>query len=153
MLGNPGSRSKPARAAGFTLLEVIIALAIAALALIGLFRAGSDGIFATETAAQTEEAIERAQSHLAAFGRVGAIAPGELEGDDGGGYRWRVRATPIAVQPAAPLPRGVVVGAQPRGGEPSALYDLEVTISWRGGRRIQSVTIQTRRLLATAGGE
>jgi hypothetical protein len=133
------------------LLEVVVALAIAALALIGLFRAGSDGIFATDTAAQMEEAIERAQSHLAAFGRVGLIAPGELAGDDGGGYHWRLRATSIAVQPAAAQP--VRVGPQQRGGEPLALYNIEVTISWRGGRRNQSVTLQTQRLVATSGGE
>jgi general secretion pathway protein I len=151
MFGDPGSRRKQSSAAGFTLLEVMIALAIAALALVGLFRAGSDGIFATDTAARTEEAIERAQSHLAAFGRVGLIAAGELAGDDGGGYHWRLRATPIAERPAAAQPVGV--GAQQRVGEPLVLYDIEITISWRGGRRNQSVTLQTRRLVTTSGGE
>jgi len=38
---------------------------------------------------RTDEAIERAQSHLAAFGRAGAITPGEMAGDDGSGYRGR----------------------------------------------------------------
>jgi prepilin-type N-terminal cleavage/methylation domain-containing protein len=152
MFGNPGSRRKRSSAAGFTLLEVIIALAIGALALVGLFRAGSDGIFATDTAAQTEEATERAQSHLAAFGRVGLIAPGELVGDDGGGYHWRLRATPIAVQPSAAQATGSV-GAQKPGREPLALYDVEVTISWRGGRRNHSVTLETRRLVVAPGSE
>jgi general secretion pathway protein I len=152
MFVNRGSRRKPSGTAGFTLLEVIIALVIAALALVGLFRAGSDGIFATDTAARTEEAIERAQSHLAAFGRVGLIAPGELAGDDGGGYHWLLRATSIAVRPSgaqAVAPFGV----QKRVDEPLALYDVEVTISWQGGRRNQSVTLETRRLVAAPGGE
>src|SRR5215210_7192042 len=88
-----------ADARGFTLLEVVVALAIASLALVGLFRAGSGGLFAADTAARVDEAVERAQSHLAAFGRTGAVAPGELAGDDGGGFSWRVRVSPIATEP------------------------------------------------------
>ena len=87
---------------GFTLLEVVVATAIAGLALVGLFKAGTAGVFAGNTASRVEEAIERAQSHLAAFGREGAVVASELEGEDGGGYRWRLRAIPlVAEQPAA----------------------------------------------------
>jgi prepilin-type N-terminal cleavage/methylation domain-containing protein len=42
---------------GFTLLEVVVALAIAAMALVGLFRAGSGGMFAVDTAARAQEAV------------------------------------------------------------------------------------------------
>src|SRR6201981_2821521 len=73
---------------GFTLLEVVVALAIAGLALVGLFRAGSGGLFAVDTAARAEEAVQRAQSHLAAVGRDAALVTGEFTGEDGAGYRW-----------------------------------------------------------------
>src|SRR5947209_4937573 len=89
------------RTAGFTLLEVVVATAITGLALVGLFQAGTSGVFAVDGAARVDEAIERAQSHLAAFGRSGAVGPGEIEGDDGGGYHWRLRSRPIATQQAA----------------------------------------------------
>lgn len=127
------------RRRGFTLLEVVVALVIASLALVGLFRAGSGGLFASDTAARLDEAIERAQSHLAAFGRTGAVAPGEMEGDDGGGYRWAVRVEPIA----AP--------GQPPGG--AALYAVEVTVSWRAWGRSRSVVLETRRLAAASATE
>src|SRR5258706_757783 len=79
---------------GFTLLEVVVALAIAGLALVGLFRAGSGGLFAVDTAARAEEAVQRAQSHLAAVGRDAALVGGEFTGDDGGGYRWGLPVSP-----------------------------------------------------------
>ena len=69
---------RAAAATGFTLLEVVVALAIAALALVGLFQAGSGGLFAVDTAARAEEAIQRAQSHLAAVGRDAALVQGGL---------------------------------------------------------------------------
>src|SRR5271163_1531640 len=82
-------------ASGFTLLEVVVALVIASLALIGLFQAGSGGLFAVDTAARAEEAVQRAQSHLAAVGRDASLLEGETTGDDGGGYRWTLRVSPL----------------------------------------------------------
>src|SRR5260370_17458600 len=90
---------------GFTLLEVIVAFAIAALALVGLFRAGSGGLFAVDTAARAEEAVQRAQSHLAAVGRDAALVEGELTGDDGRGYRRALRVPPVTSPPSLPQTR------------------------------------------------
>ena len=141
-------------APGFTLLEVVVALAIAALALIGLFRAGSGGLFAADTAARIDEAIERAQSHLAAFGRAGAITPGEFAGDDGGGYRWLVRVRSIAQQTVAVQPRaGQPLNAQQQIRPTLALYEVEVMVSWRSGGHNRSVTLETRRLGAAPASE
>jgi general secretion pathway protein I len=139
--------------AGFTLLEVVVALAIAALALVGLFHAAGGGLFAADTAVRIAEAVERAQSHLAAFTGSGAITPGRSAGDDGGGYRWEAEARPVAQQSVA-VPGG---GSPPRAPAPGAaaqtLYDVTVTISWPSGRTRRSVVLQTRRLGAAPGTE
>ena len=73
-------------ARGFTLLEVMVAFAIAALALAALTQAALGGLHATQAAAHTQEALSLAQSRLAAV----ALNPraGEQSGD-----RWR-RASP-----------------------------------------------------------
>lgn len=131
-------------AAGFTLLEVVVATAITGLALVGLFQAGTSGVFAVDGAARVDEAIERAQSHLAAFGRSGAVAPGELEGDDGGGYHWRLRSRPIATQPAA---------APDQTASAMSLFAVDVEISWRAWGRNRSVVLDTRRLGSGASAE
>ena len=134
----PGERD-----AGFTLLEVIVALAIAALALIVLFRAGSEGLLAVNTASRAEDAVERAQSHLAAIGPDVALLPGESAGDDGGGYRWRLRITPVESWPVQP-------------GNPSlpptaaTLFDVQVAISWAGRGHEHRIILETRRIGAAA---
>jgi general secretion pathway protein I len=141
MLPDDAGRSTPvprdprASARGFTLLEIMVALAIAGFALAGLFRAGSGGMLAADAAGHVDEAIERAQSHLAAFGRIAAITPGETEGDDGGGYRWQLRARKLAAWQ-------VGVGATAA----TTLFEVEIVISWKAGGGRRSVVLSSLRL-------
>jgi general secretion pathway protein I len=135
------------RTAGFTLLEVLIALAIAGLSLVLLFRAGADGLVAVDTARRAEEAVQRAQSHLAALGNQGTLTAGETEGDDGGGYRWRVRVNPVAAWPAASIGSGGNRSGA-AGPYPLTLYDVEVAVVWRGRHHDRSVVLKTQRLTA-----
>jgi hypothetical protein len=66
-----------------------------------------------------------------------ALTPGEQSGDDGGGFAWRVRIS--SLQAHAVPPR---VNAPP----PPALYDVEVTVSWRDRGSGHSVVIHSQRL-------
>lgn len=126
--------------AGFTLLEVLVATAIAAMALVVLFQAGGGGLLAANTAARTEQAIERAQSHLAGVGRDVALLQGESTGDDGGGYRWRISVSPLASWPDRTAHRAAAM----------TLFDVEVMISWRESGRRRNVVLRTRRLAPVA---
>ena len=130
--------------AGFTLLEVVVALAIGAITLVGLFQAASSGLFAVDTAARAEEAVQRAQSHLAAVGRTAALVQGELTDDDGGGYHWRLRVRPMATRQALSPDRN--------SGANVTLFDVEVTISWPARNGERSVVLKTLRLGNVAGG-
>lgn len=153
MSGDIARRRDGYGTSGFTLLEVVVALAIAALALVVLFRTGASGLFAAETAARTEEAIERAQSHLAVFGRAGAITVGRSGGDDGDGYRWQLRAVPIAQQPIMASTSPAAPPSAQGPASPLVLYAVEVTISWREAGKNRSVALQTLRLGAASGDE
>lgn len=123
---------------GFTLLEVVVALAITGLALVGLFRAGSGGLFAVDTAALAEEAVQRAQSHLAAIGRNAALTEGQFTGDDGGGYRWTLRVRPLDVRQSA--------GQDGLSAATTTLFDVEVAISWPGQAGERQVVLRTLRI-------
>lgn len=128
---------------GFTLIEVLVAFTIASLALGLLFQAASSSGNAARQAGNYEEAVSRAKSHMAALGRESDITPGEQSGDDGGGYRWRVKITPSAV--AQP----------PQGAQPNvrlALLNVEVSVSWTDGRHPRSVVLHTQRLLSQPQG-
>ncbi len=128
--------------AGFTLLEVVVAFIIAALALSALFGGGLAGLSATAVSARYQEALARAQSHLAAAGSEGALTASDRQGEEGHGFHWRVRVTAAAVGgPARDTP----------GGSVPALYDIVVQESWRAEDRSRVVTLQTRRAGSAPG--
>jgi general secretion pathway protein I len=123
------------------LLEIVVALAIASLALVGLFQTGSGGLFAVDTAARAEEALQRAQSHLAAVGRNAALIEGDSSGDDGGGFRWRLRIQPVT-QRQGMAADGVTLQA-------TTLFDVQVAISWQARGHVREVVLRTLRLGTT----
>jgi general secretion pathway protein I len=132
------SAERPPPQAGFTLLEVIVAVAIAGLAFVGLFQAGSSGLFAVDAGARAEEALQRAQSHLAAVGQDAALVQGDSSGDDGGGYHWRLQILPAAQR------QGVAAdGITP---QIATLFAVRVAISWESRGHKSSVVLQTQRL-------
>ncbi len=127
---------------GFTLLEVLIALAIAGLALGVLFQGTIAGLAATQAAGRYEEALERARSHLAALAGSGALAPVDDEGDDGGGYRWRHHVAVLTTDASA---LGSLRPSQ-AAGPPITLYAVSVAIAWTADGSERGVTLETERL-------
>src|SRR5712692_215354 len=101
-------------AGGFTLLEVLVAFAITALALVALVRGASAGLGSSDTATRTIEAVGRVQSLLAQVGVVSPLAPGETTGEQDG-FRWRIVVTPVARQPGIPTTLVEAVGVETAG--------------------------------------
>jgi general secretion pathway protein I len=128
---------------GFTLLEVIIALIIAGMAAMILFEATGSGLHATQTAARYDQAIVRAKSRLAAATQGTRLVPGDWRGDDGGGFRWRLRVAPLATASVRPIGLG-----GPRGGAsfPVVLYTVSVWIGWNDGGTGREVHLETEQV-------
>jgi general secretion pathway protein I len=131
---------------GFTLLEVMIAFVIAAIAMSDLYVGTAGGLSATQTAAKYDEALSLARSHLAGIGRGAAISQTESSGVEGDGYEWHLRIRPTAT-------RQLTLTDQDRANDekPAAavLYDVVVTESWSVAGRARQVTLATRRFGVT----
>ena len=111
-------------AAGFTLVEVIAALAILSLSLVVLFSTLSDGFYNQQKAKSLSQATRLAQSLLAQVGTELPLRPGETSGNLGGHFRWTVQIVPFGTAadqrewPAAAYHVSIKVFANDRSEEP-----------------------------------
>jgi len=128
------SRRRAERAAGFTLIEVLVAFAIAAVLLVPLIRIFSGGIGGLARSERAATASIWAETVLAARDGETPLSEGVEGGDLPGGYRW---------QRTVALYRE---GGFAQEGRPLVPYEVTVTLSWREGVRVRSVTLETLRL-------
>ena len=99
----PSKASGHQTAAGFTLLEVLIAFFIAALALGVMARASVGSLHAIQATARYEEALTLARSRLAMASSAAPLVATDQHGEAGDSYRWRVLVAPVATTPLRPL--------------------------------------------------
>ena len=128
---------------GFTLLEVLIAFVIAALALGVLLGSEVNGLHAARAASRYEQAVARARSHLALAVHASPLVPGEWQGDDGGGFNWHLRVTPVASTAVRPV-NAVTLRAASR--YPLTLCAVSIRITWRDGDTPREVRIDTQQI-------
>ena len=139
------------RQRGFSLLEVILAFTLLAVALGILMAILGGGLTQVRGAADASVATLHAQSLLDQVGALEAIEPGRQAGDfENGRYRWELDIT----ETQDPAPAGIsdpnaapieTVGLQ-RASEP-LLYRVQLDLSWGEDdleRRIRFVTLRAR---------
>jgi general secretion pathway protein I len=122
------------RSAGFTLVEVLVALAIVGLALGTAAATFGNSLTAHETAADAEAALAVAEEQLALA--AASPRPGNAGGNFAGRFAWRTTVAPYddgdkATDPMHSLP---------------VLYHVAVSVAWRDGRRSREVALSTLRL-------
>ena len=117
------SLSSRRRAAGFTLLEVLVAFTILAVALVALLRAFSSGLRGLDAAAAATAALQHARSKIEEVGTLIPLEAGVQEGTFEDGTQWRVVIEPHELGDAAAVESLQVVP-----------YEVEVTVTGaRGG--------------------
>lgn len=133
-------RAKSRRAGGgergFTLLEVIVAFTIVALALSAVFQIFSSGLRSAVVTETYNIATLLAESKLTGMGIEEPLAVGDRSGSFENGYRWLTSVRPYD-----------------NGGETSALeaisaFEVTVTVTWGGSMRERTVSLSTLRLAA-----
>ena len=108
---------KRSRAPGFTLIEILVALAILAIAFGFAFRALSDGFDRLDRDQKNADALLLAQSTLARIGHDIALQDGAVDGGTSDGFTWRIETAPYG--DTQDLPAGPLIG-----------HRVEVTIAW-----------------------
>jgi general secretion pathway protein I len=127
------------RFGGYTLIEVLVAFMILALALTVLLRVFSGGLRNVSASADYARAVLVAEAQLASAGVTSKLEPGETSGAAAGKYRWTQSVTGYSAQPAA--------GAR---NLPVSAYQVTVTVEWPHANRMRRIDLTSIRL-ATAG--
>jgi general secretion pathway protein I len=125
-------RRGPEPEAGFTLIEILVSFAVAALVLGALYRVFSGGLQASVAGERYSNAVLLAQSTL---DEVSAIRPAAADDTIGIYHRdWKVVNRPDL------LPANTQLQAMP--------YQVTVTVGWREGAHQREVSLSTLRLTA-----
>lgn len=121
---------------GYTLIEVLVAFMILALALTVLLRIFSGGVRSIGVTSDYAEAVLIGESRLATAGIDDTLAPGETSGVEGDGFHWTRRVT--RYEPAVNYATHV---------EGTRAYLVTVTVTWPNGDKERSIDLSTVKLL------
>lgn len=134
------------RAAGFSLIEVLVAFGVLALALTFLLGTLSGGTRQVRWADEAGRAALHAQSLLDQVGVGEPLQPGIEEGEfEDGRYRWRLRVEPWQDPARDP--------AQPQDPAAPQLLRLDLQVQWRDGGPRERLHVQSLRLAAPTAGQ
>lgn len=123
------------REAGFTLIEVLVALAIIGLALGAVAGVFGVGLTAHETASSAETALAVAEEQLSLA--AATPRPGATNGIFADRFTWQ--ATVASYQDPANKAADAPTSAPP-------LYRIAVSVAWNDGRHMREVSLSTLRL-------
>jgi len=130
-------RDPPAHAEGergFTLIEVLVAFAVAAIVLVPLLRIFTSGLGTLGSSERAATAAMWAQSVLEARDGEAPLGEGTESGDLPGGYRWQ-RTVSNYSDPGMTRQIAALVP-----------YLVTMTVSWHERGRDRAVTLETLRL-------
>jgi general secretion pathway protein I len=119
------------RARGFSLVEVLFALAIIGLALGAAATTFRNGLVGQRTAADLDTALALAEARIAEAGGAGPLRPGETQGAFGR-FQWHVTIARYDDKDAAPPTQ--------------QLFRIAAQIAWSDGPRRRQFALETLRL-------
>jgi len=129
------------RAGGFSLLEVIAAIAVLAIAFAALMQVAGSAMSLTARANERTQAALRARSLLDGAFIMDPVREGSSDGRFDDTYRWRMNVTPYAAADA---------GADPTAGG-SRMYRLDVDVLWGDEGHERRAHFSTLRFAAAQG--
>ena len=123
------SYSKRCKSSGFSLLEMVVAVAILGFSLGALYQSVAGATRIVRIDEKYAYSVELARSLLAANAAV-PLAGMNKSGETSGGFSWLVQASPIAMPEGSALQGGL-------------LQQIEVSVSWNDGDKTRVVALQS----------
>jgi len=123
---------------GFTLLEVLVAMAILGIGLIVIIELFSGGLRLGRTSEEYTKAVGYARMKLEEISLAKSLEEGIQEGEFDREYRWQVEVKKVDL-----LPPGRETSYQP----PVALYWVRIDVLWKSGTRERMTALESYRLL------
>lgn len=130
---------RTSRANGFTLLEVLAAIALLGIAFAVLMQVAGGAIGLAGQAADASEAAMWARSKLDSAYVVDPLQPGRSAGQFDRKFRWQLDVTPWRTAPADDQ-------------SPLQLYQLDLQVSWGASAHPHTANFRTLRLLSARVG-
>ncbi|MDD2769519.1 MAG: type II secretion system protein [Methylococcus sp.] len=132
---------------GFSLLEMLVAFSIMAIALGVLMRVFGGATRSARIAEEYSRAVIAAESVLDDIGVERPLTPGVTEGRFGDQFRWILRVAPLPIPSLSPL---TGPDNAPPAGSPLAglkLYAVDASVVWGEGEEPREVTLSSLRLV------
>ena len=123
------------RAAGFSLLEILVAFTLMALIVAVLMRVFSGGLQGAGLAEDYARATSLAESKLAGIGSETPLKPGEISGTEAGKYRWKIAMQGYDDKAASAAPPQTLMRVQ--------LMEVAVSVAWSDYGKDRQVDMTT----------
>ena len=129
---------------GFTLLEVIIALAILGIGLTVIIELFSGGLRLGRTSQEYTKAVNYASLKMEEIATQNTIQEGGDEGQFDDTYRWQMGVEKMDI-----LPGDKGTDFKP----PAELYHIRVNVIWKSGSKERSASLETYKTVKTPAEE
>jgi general secretion pathway protein I len=123
---------------GFTLIEVVVAMAILGVALTVIIELFSGGLRLARTSAEYTKAINYARIKMEEIAVKQTMEEGIQEGEFDNTFRWQVETKKMDV---LPIEKGV--DFRP----PTELFQVKVNVLWKSGSKERSTRLETYRTI------
>jgi len=123
---------------GFTLIEVVVAMAILAIGLTVIIELFSGGLRLGRTSVEYTKAVNYARMKMEEFSLKQTIEEGSEEGTFDDTYRWQIDVKKVDVLPTENSPE-----FKP----PAELFQVKVNILWKSGARERSTHVESFRAI------
>ena len=138
------SRQRTTFAKGFTLLEVVIAMAILGMGLAVIMELFSGGLRLGRAAEEYTKAANYARIKLEEIWSQQNIAEGTEEGEFDDVFRWKVSMKKIDILP---------IEKNPDFKPPVELFQVKVSVLWKSGSKERSASIESYKMSKSGGDE